>query len=131
MAPGSSSGTEATRDASVDMVETTEASGLVCTVLAHEGCFHVTLCGEIDIATAERLMEVLDRCLAGPACRSLTVDLSNVPFLDASGLRVLVRARRRLADDRRVLTLTHLQPMARRVIALTGLTDYLGVMQDG
>lgn len=51
--------------------------------------------GEVDLYTAPQLWEVLDAAIAG-APHELVIDLSNVTFLDSSGLSLLVRAHKRL-----------------------------------
>jgi anti-sigma B factor antagonist len=55
----------------------------------------VAVTGEVDLYTAPRLWETLDSAIAGTP-RELVVDLSGVDFLDSSGLKVLVRAHKRL-----------------------------------
>jgi len=80
--------------------------------------------GELDAATEERL-----RCAIGSALdRSpelLVVDLSELGFMDCSGLAVLVWAHQRLAGQERELLLTGVQPVVQRLIRLTGLDTYL------
>jgi anti-anti-sigma factor len=51
--------------------------------------------GEIDITVAAQLGSALDRVRAGPGQR-LIVDLSQLGFLDVSGLRLLITADERL-----------------------------------
>jgi anti-sigma B factor antagonist len=55
----------------------------------------VTVCGEVDLATAGALWEALQR--AAVPSSTLVVDLSATSFMDSSGLDVLLRARRHLA----------------------------------
>ena len=52
--------------------------------------------GEVDLYTAPQLWAALDAAIAG-APHELVIDLSDVTFLDSSGLSVLVRAHKRLA----------------------------------
>ena len=51
--------------------------------------------GEIDLYTAPQLWETLDAAIADTP-HELVIDLSDVTFLDSSGLAVLVRAHKRL-----------------------------------
>ena len=51
--------------------------------------------GEIDIATAPRMIAALNEVLAEIAT-PLVVDLSNVVFMDSTGLALLINARRRV-----------------------------------
>lgn len=58
-----------------------------------DGHVAVALYGEIDIATAPVMRDVLAK-VASHAATGLTVDLSGVTFLDAAGLGMLVSASR-------------------------------------
>jgi anti-sigma B factor antagonist len=51
--------------------------------------------GELDIATAPRMIAALNEALAGVA-RPLVVDLSRVDFMDSTGLALLMNAHRRV-----------------------------------
>ena len=53
--------------------------------------------GELDLATAPALEEALGRAFAGGTAR-VVLDLRELEFIDSSGLRTLLTARRR-ADD--------------------------------
>ncbi|MFF9134816.1 anti-sigma factor antagonist [Streptomyces sp. NPDC014806] len=80
--------------------------------------------GEIDIAAAAEIVPHLDGATAGPRPR-VVIDLSGVEFFDASGLRLLYRARRRVLerDGRILLVCTH--PLTLRVLRVTGLARLL------
>ncbi|HVR33579.1 MAG TPA: STAS domain-containing protein [Acidimicrobiia bacterium] len=55
----------------------------------------VVVRGEIDLKTAPELDEALDGLKADP----LVVDMTDVTFIDSTGLRVLVMARSRVEGD--------------------------------
>jgi anti-anti-sigma factor len=82
----------------------------------------VKVSGEVDLATAPELAEVLGQFANG----TLRVDLSEVTFLDSSGLRTLVRAHR---DARRagrfMIVCGPLHPLVQQTIEITGLDDVL------
>jgi len=75
----------------------------------------VFLRGELDIATAPQLHE----CLTEYARRSITLDFSDVTFMDSSGVAALATARNR----RSRLLLRGVGPVQRRVLEATGLAD--------
>jgi anti-sigma B factor antagonist len=84
--------------------------------------------GELELATAPELTFALDdaiRRTAGP----FVVDLSDVDFLDSSGIGCLVRARALLAREERALALIAPPGQARRALQLTGV-DELVVIYD-
>jgi anti-sigma B factor antagonist len=88
----------------------------------------VTVRGELDLASAPKLQEVLDRVHAHlhPALfkTPLVVDMSGVTFVDATGLRALVAAARR---GRRHGQGTVLRDPSPATLRLLDLTRLLGV----
>jgi anti-sigma B factor antagonist len=62
----------------------------------------ITLAGELDMATAGRLEEAVGAALEG-AQHELVIDLSHVSFMDSTGLRAVLRARRACGDAGREL----------------------------
>jgi len=88
---------------------------------------HVT--GEIDLFTA-RLLRETALCAMRHYSPTLDMDLSGVPFMDSTGLEVLLATRRRaeLAGGRlRLISPTH---AVIRVIEVTGLARLLEVDAD-
>lgn len=82
------------------------------------------LLGELDLSTRDLLEDAISRALRhGP--RMLVLDLSGLGFMDCSGLRVLVRTHKLLADDQRQLFVAGSRPRVRRLIRLTGVDAYL------
>jgi anti-sigma B factor antagonist len=77
----------------------------------------VAVAGEVDMATAPQLGEVL----GAQTGVDLVVDLSGVPFLDSSGLSVLVRKRADLAGTGRTLRVIGEQDNVRKILEVTGL----------
>ena len=80
----------------------------------------VSAVGELDIHTAP----MLDEALAGPSRRAgarVVVDLSEVPFMDSTGVSVLVVALKRLRESEGSLDLVVTSPRVLKVLALTGL----------
>ena len=67
---------------------------------SHDGIEMVLVEGEVDIATASRLISVLNSSVA-EAIRSVIVDLSRVGFMDSTGLALLINANRRLSLRRK------------------------------
>ena len=78
------------------------------------------LIGELDISNADALSQVLDRDLDGPG--DITLDLSELAFIDSSGIRVLLRAMNGLNGKGKLLLLNPTEPV-RHVFSLMGLED--------
>ena len=75
--------------------------------------------GELDLATAADLRASLDGALASGS--RVVVDMAEVAFIDASGLRPILEAAEAL-NGSGPLTLVN-APLAARLLRLTGLTD--------
>ncbi len=81
----------------------------------------LVLSGELDAHAAQSFDRAVDE-LAGDGLQALSIDLANVSFIDSSGLRSLIRARKSLVPDARVC-LRAPQPGAMRLLEITGLVD--------
>lgn len=84
--------------------------------------------GEVDIATAPDLGAVLNAVI-DRNYRYLTVDLSEVSFLDAQGLRVLIEGGARLGRDGR-LTVARPSQIVRRILEIAGVDEHLDISVD-
>jgi anti-sigma B factor antagonist len=80
--------------------------------------------GEVDFDTAAKLTAVLDAAI--PESRgAFVIDLSDVAFLDSSGLSVLVRARAILGREDRALLIVCPPGTARRIFEVARIDDLL------
>ena len=77
--------------------------------------------GALDMATTPALEERLEAEIR-ESCGAFVVDLSEVDFLDSSGLRVLLRARGLLGREDRALAVICPHGRVRRVFELSGLS---------
>lgn len=86
--------------------------------------------GEVDLATAPELAAALEQALAGDR-RTIVLDLTDVEFIDTSGVGVMLEARRQIRDENAELTVVAPPDSpARRLLELTELIDALAVI-DG
>lgn len=86
----------------------------------------VRLTGELDLYTAPQLENELETLIRAGAAHVL-LDLTDVPFLDSSGLAVLLGAAGRLGKD--AFALTGLGLETRRVLEITGTDRLLAVIE--
>jgi len=85
---------------------------------------HLELAGELDIFTADQVSREMDRALwAG--CRRALLDTSEVTFIDASALGVLVRARELMRSCTGTMEIVAFSPVVLRLCVLTGLVSLL------
>jgi anti-sigma B factor antagonist len=100
---------------------------LTATPLADALCVTVTV-PRIDAACAIRFKDRMREVLMHPA-RRVVLDLSQVTFLDSSGLGALVAVRKLFADGR-VLQLSGLTPNVRKVFRLTRMDSVFTLLDD-
>jgi anti-sigma B factor antagonist len=82
----------------------------------------LSLGGELDLATVPVLQERLDHAMRGKP--TVVIDLSQLRFIDSSGLDLLVRAERHLRDAGVQLVLVRGPRAVHRVFALTSLDSH-------
>src|SRR5947209_6266121 len=81
----------------------------------------VVLNGEIDITTAGRVREALI-AISQSGENKVVVDMSNVTFLDSTGLAALVGPLKRFRSMDGQIVLRGPTPPVRKVLEITGLT---------
>ena len=79
--------------------------------------------GDLDLSTAAELANAIELDCQGAA--RLTIDLSDLSFLDCAGLRVLLYARARAESNGGDLLLVRGRDSVQRVFRLAGLEDRL------
>jgi anti-sigma B factor antagonist len=96
----------------------------------HEGRLHVTLRGELDLATAPEFEQLLDAAI--DAGQELLVDLRGLEFMDSSGVRVLVAAHTRAgrAGTRLIIVRPGRDNPVARIIEVSGLDGELNFIDD-
>jgi anti-sigma B factor antagonist len=76
--------------------------------------------GEIDLSTAPRLRERIVELVEGGSY-NIVVNLSDVPFMDSTGLGVLVGSLKRVRERDGTLALAGVARPVQRVLSLTGM----------
>lgn len=81
--------------------------------------------GEVDASTAATLSSFLTP-LPGESV-DVAIDMSDVAFIDSSGLRALIEAHQRAEHAQRRLIITNPSSIVSRLIDLSGLGDLFNV----
>jgi anti-anti-sigma factor len=92
----------------------------VRTARVGDGTYVVSVSGELDLHTVDRLEQELETATACGAER-IIVDLACVTFLDSTALGAIVRAQRQLSGAAGDLALVSDDPRVARLFAITGL----------
>jgi anti-sigma B factor antagonist len=90
-----------------------------------DGLAVVTPRGELDVAGTPALEDALADVAGGPGVRGVVVDLSQLEFMDSSGLRAVVLADQRLRRQGLRFALVRGGEPVHRVFELTRMTERL------
>lgn len=91
-----------------------------------DGAVSISVVGEIDMQTAPALTQVIEETVASVP-PEVSLDLEECPFIDSSGIVVLVRAATDLAASGRALTVRHAQRAVRNVLRTAGIDQINGL----
>lgn len=86
------------------------------------GAKGLAVTGDLDLSSATRFTEAVEFAVWGTR-GAFVLDLTDVEFLDSTGLHALLRARALLAREDRPLALLCPPGTARRVLDLAGTLD--------
>jgi anti-sigma B factor antagonist len=86
--------------------------------------------GEIDLHNSPEFREVLLDCIARLHPAKLILNLAQVPYMDSSGLAVLVETMQKLRKISGKIFLTDLQPRVRGVLEIAKLDTVFVLVKD-
>ena len=86
-----------------------------------ENSMTVALIGELDHHAAREALQRLEHALDAGMPMHLALDFSRVTFMDSSGIAVVLRAYRRMAEQGGTLKLRSVSPQAKKVFHAAGL----------
>jgi anti-anti-sigma factor len=95
-----------------------------CEVVPERETIRVRLVGELDLATAGQVAAAVAE-LRAAGFASLVLDLSELTFLDSSGIRVIVEAQQAAERDRVSFTVVPGPRSVQRALTLAGVADLL------
>jgi anti-sigma B factor antagonist len=102
---------------------------LALQTVSQDGAVVVSLTGELDIRSSPELQDVLAAAQSGDA-RTVVVDLSGLQFIDSTGLRVLLRAKRHANDGGSELRVRNAPAEVRRLLQIAGVLELLSAERD-
>jgi anti-anti-sigma factor len=89
----------------------------------------VSIVGEFDLADEARMDLAID-FVVGLQIPNVLIDLSRCEFVDATGLRMLLRAQQRIERANARLAVLSPLPRVRRVMDITGISGRLPMTDD-
>jgi len=85
--------------------------------------------GEIDLATSPQLDEAIVEAI-NQEISHLTIDLTDVTFLDSSGLSVIVKALKRSREKNAIFDVVASNERVLKVFTITGLNTVITIYPD-
>ena len=90
----------------------------------------VRLEGELDQCSASGIRRELDQLLQNPSIRHLVLDMEKMPFMDSSGIGVILGRYRTLSLRSGSVSVMRMSPQVRRVYALSGMAQVIAVIDE-
>ena len=90
----------------------------------------VCLEGELDQCSASGIRRDIDALLQDPSVRHLVLDMARMPFMDSSGIGVVLGRYRLLCLRGGSVALMHLTPQVRRIYDLSGMAQIIPVIEE-
>jgi anti-sigma B factor antagonist len=87
------------------------------------------LSGQIDNYTAEEIAKIINSHIDN-GCYKIIADITNVDYLDSSGLNTLINAKTNLVSHKGDLRIVGLKGKAKEVFDLAGLTDLFNLFDS-
>lgn len=84
----------------------------------------IALGGELDMASAPLLQKAIEGADLSDD-RMVVLDLKDLQFIDSTGLRVILAARKLCTERGRELAVTHSSAQVERLLTVTGVAEHL------
>ena len=96
-------------------------------LIYREESVRAELIGEIDDYTARQMREAIDPAISRLHPKKLILDFSAVPFMDSSGIAVIIRARKRMWETGGKIWLIRPGAQPLRVLETSGLERFIQI----
>ena len=82
--------------------------------------------GEVDVSNADSLREGIAGLLEDEQVKTIEVDLGEVPYIDSTGIGVLVGAAHRADEAGKALRVVRAQDNVSRIFGMLGVDEIIG-----
>ena len=83
--------------------------------------------GEIDLATADELREIVDEQLKNKGYKAVILELSGVSFIDSSGLGFILGRYKKIKGQGGMMYIVGARPSVSRLLEISGITKLIPV----
>ncbi len=91
----------------------------------------VAVSGEVDVSNAHVLREAIDKALGGDAVQALEVNMAQVPYIDSTGIGVLVGSAHKAHDAGVAFSVVDAQSNVVRILGMLGVDEVIDVRSSG
>ena len=102
---------------------------LEITTVSDDAGRRLSVAGEVDVSCADELRATIDAQIAEGVTGELVVDLAEVPYIDSTGIGVLVGAAHRVSEAGGTLVVARPQRNVARVLGLLGVQADLNIRE--
>ena len=97
-------------------------------VLEKSGCLRICLDGELDHHSARETMQGINRALDDYMPRACIIDMSNVNFMDSSGIALILRIYKQMREGGGQLCVENPQHQPLKVIEAAGIDRVVRIL---
>ena len=87
----------------------------------------VSVAGEVDVSNAGSLRDAVDAALAAEGLQALDVDMGEVPYIDSTGIGVLVGAAHKARDAGVAFSVANAQDNVVRIMGMLGVDEVVDI----
>ena len=91
----------------------------------HNRGLYVLLCGELDEHSASYTRITLDEIFDKPSFEKIVIDLSELDFMDSTGIGVLIGRYKRMKEKDIPIFITNPSAHAEKIFKITGLYEIM------
>ncbi len=91
----------------------------------HNNILYVLLCGELDEHSASYTRITLDEIFEKPNFEKIVIDLSELDFMDSTGIGVLIGRYKRMKDKCVPIFIANPSAHAEKIFKITGLYEIM------
>ena len=91
----------------------------------YDGTLYVVLAGELDEHSATFVRQQMDSLFINIKCRQVIIDLSELEFMDSTGIGVLIGRYKKLKEYGVPIFICNPSTQAEKIFKMTGLYDIM------
>lgn len=91
----------------------------------YDGTLYVVLSGELDEHTANFVRQNMDKIFENNKCRQIIIDLSELEFMDSTGVGVLIGRYKKMKENLTPIFISNPSRQAEKIFKMTGLYEIM------